>query len=272
MKTRRIVIVGASGGLGAALAREYAGPNVAFLILGRSRERLEMVRADVEKAGGIATCRCVDITDFQGMEDALTTFADGGGVNLFFLAAGVKTGNRNAVEKARQLERVISVNLTGTIRAVQTLLPHLIDQKQGQLVLFGSLAAIAPQPDILSYSATKAGIHAYGTALRRVLRGTGVSVHVVSPGFVDTPMTDRHIGRTPLKVPVTTAARVIRRGLERRQPYIAFPKRLVWLIRLQNLLPPSVSDWFDRGFRAKILPDSDELNAIEREDTCLRSK
>ena len=234
--------------------------------MGRNKERLDSLRADVVKLGGVATTCCVDLTNKQDIASALRAFAFDGGIDLLFLAAGVKTGNRGGVEQDQQLKRVISVNLTGTIHAVQAVLPQLVTQRRAQIVLFGSLAALAPQADILSYTASKAGISAYGTALRRALRGTGVSVHVVSPGFIDTPMTDRHIGRTPMKLSAPTAARIIRRGLERRRTRIEFPKTLFWLVRLQNLLPACLSDWFDRGFRAEILPDPDEAAAHETED------
>ena len=121
------------------------------------------------------------------------------------------------------------------------------------------MAAISPHADLLSYSASKAGLAAYGTALRRATRGSGVRISVVLPGFVDTPMTDRQRGPTPFRISADAAARRIRRGLDRRRPVIAFPWPLAALLFLQSLLPTAAADLIDARFRAEILPDRDEV-------------
>ena len=261
MTPRRIIITGASGGLGRALVREYAEPGVSFLLVGRNTERLEAACADA-RAAGADVCHAVgSVSDLDTIAAAMHSFEDAGGVDLVLLAAGVKTGNAEGVEPVEHLDRVLTVNLAATMHNVQALLPRMRSRGLGQIALFSSLAAIAPQPDLISYSASKAGLIGYGTALRRALMGSGVSVHVIVPGFVDTPMTDRHLGRTPMKISAAKAAGIIRKGLARRRPVIAFPRTLVVLIRLQNLLPAALSDRIDMAFRAEIVPDEDERPA-----------
>ena len=262
----RIVITGATGGIGRALVREYAEPGVGFLLLGRDPERLDAACRDAKSAGATARSANLSATDFGATAEVLQKFDEEGSVDLLLLAAGVKVGNIDAIEPVDQLDRVLNVNLSATIHNVQALLPEMRGRGRGQIALFSSAAALSPHADLLSYSATKAGIRGYGTALRRALRGTGVTVHLITPGFVDTPMTDRQVGWTPLKISADRAARIIRRGLLRNRPTISFPVMLFFLIRIENMLPTSLADWIDRAYRAKILPDEDELKAAGSEN------
>ncbi|MEM0949212.1 MAG: SDR family NAD(P)-dependent oxidoreductase [Pseudomonadota bacterium] len=258
MSARRIVLTGASGGIGRALVRAYAAPGTEFLLIGRNVEALGAAQQDAEAAGGSARIAALSVTDRTALPAALTAFTDLGPVDIFFAAAGVKVGNSDGHEPPGQSDRVIAVNLGAAIEGVQSLLPPMQKEGAGQIVLFSSVAALSPTPDMLSYAATKAGLRAYGTALRRAVYGTGVTVHVVTPGFVDTDMTDRHLGPTPFKTTATRAARIIKSGLERGRVQISFPLALVILVRAMNLLPPALSDRISHRFMAEIVPDGDE--------------
>ncbi|MCG6884788.1 MAG: SDR family NAD(P)-dependent oxidoreductase [Silicimonas sp.] len=260
MTATRIIITGATGGIGRALVREYARPGTSFLLFGRNGENLAAAQHDAEQAGAIAETCAIPATDYDDMANAMLAFDASDPVDLVLLCAGVKTGNRGGVEPPEHLDRVLAVNLTAPIRHAQAILPRLRERDRGQIAFFSSLAALAPQADILSYSASKSGLRAYAAGLRRDLIGTGVSVHVITPGFVDTPMTDRHLGHTPLKISAERAAVLIRRGLSRGQAYITFPRLLVLLVRLQNLLPVAIADRIDRNYRAEIVPDGDEAD------------
>ncbi|MGI9393507.1 MAG: SDR family NAD(P)-dependent oxidoreductase [Boseongicola sp.] len=258
MTPKRIVITGATGGLGRALVRAYAGTAVHFLLFGRDDARLEAARLDAEAAGARAEAVAINVTENDAMGAAIRRFSKDAGVDLVLLAAGVKVGNAGGIEPTDQMERVLAVNLTATIHQVQAVLPFMKDQGHGQIALFSSLAALSPHADLLSYSASKAAVRAYAGALRRCLRGTGVTVHTITPGFVDTPMTDRHHGPTPFLVPADRAARIIRLSLSKGRARVSFPLILVLLVRLQNLLPVALGDFIDRRFRAHIEPDRDE--------------
>ena len=261
MTPRGIAITGATGGIGRALVRAYAAPGVRFLLLGRDEAALDTARDEAERSGAVAHTLSVPVTDHAAVAEALARFDAETGIDLFLPAAGVKTGNRAGQEPPDQLDRVIAVNLTAVLHQVQAVLPGMLARRRGQIVLFGSLAAASPAADLLSYTATKSGITCYGVALRRALRGTGVTVHIVSPGFVDTPMTDRHGGRTPMMVSPDRAARTIRAGLSRGRARISFPRSLFALVWLENLLPVALADRIDAAYRAEITPDPDEAAA-----------
>ena len=126
MTPQRIILTGATGGIGRALVREYARPGVEFLLFGRNLEGLEAARDDAEKAGSSATCAEVSATDYDRMEAELHEFDCKGGVDLLLLSAGVKVGNRDGIEPVEQLERVLSVNLIASMRHAQAILPHML--------------------------------------------------------------------------------------------------------------------------------------------------
>ena len=258
MTWKNIAITGATGGIGQALVREWAQPGVTFFLAGRDAARLEEVREIAERAGAVAHVTNVPVTNTAAFVEALLAFDAEHPVDLFVAGAGVKTGHTDGCELPDDLDRVLDVNLRAPLHLVQAILPAMIARGGGQIALFSSLAALSPHADLLSYSATKAGLRAYGVGLRQAVKGTGVGVSIVTPGYVDTPMTDRQIGPTPQKISAESAAGIIARGVARRTPYITFPLTLTLLIRLKSMLPVGVRDMIDSHHRARILPDGDE--------------
>jgi NADP-dependent 3-hydroxy acid dehydrogenase YdfG len=261
MKARNIAITGATGGIGTALVGLWASPDVTFFLAGRNTERLKEVRELAQGRGAVVhTCK-IDVTEVAAFAEALLAFDAVHPVDLFICGAGVKTGQTAGCEPPVQLDRVLDVNLRAPLHAVQSILPKMIARRQGQIALFSSIAAISPHADLLSYSATKAAIRAYGTGLRQAVRGTGVSVSIITPGFVDTPMTDRQLGPTPQKISAERAAMIIDKGLARNRPYITFPLTLTGLVRLKAILPVGLRDLIDSWHRASIVPDDDEAES-----------
>ena len=255
-----IVLTGASGGLGSALALRLAEPGRHLLLVGRNIRKLESISDEIRLAGGQATVWQGSITDRNAFRECLLDFASHCPVDLLIANAGVKVGNSEGVETEQQFERVINVNLTSHIHAVQTLLPSMLERDNGLIVLVSSVAAISPSADLLSYSASKAALSAYGVAIRRGLRRTGVDVSIVLPGFIDTEMTRRHIGPRPFLMSRNQAARIICSGIQKRKAVIRLPWRLWALARLRELLPAACGDMFEHALRARIEPDDDEKN------------
>lgn len=267
MTPQGIVVTGATGGLGRALVAQLARPGVAVLLCGRDAERLATVAAQARQQGAVVEVLQADLMQDAGcaaFNSAVTAFDRRYPVALLLANAGVKTGNQAGIEAAGQTARIVAVNLTAVMLCAQSVLPAMRHRQRGRIALIGSMAGISPQPDLLSYSATKAGVAAYATALRRELRGSGVGVSLVLPGFVDTPMTDRHLGPTPMLISAETAAAAIVKGLARNRNVIAVPRALRLLIAISNTLPAALADRIDRMFRAEIQPDPDEADRPPR--------
>jgi len=258
---RSVVLTGASGGLGLALAKALSAPDRHLLLIGRNPERLAQAEKAVLLGGGTAEIAQIDLRETARLITLLRDFDARHPIDLLIANAGVKAGNANGIEPAAQVGRIIAVNLTATILMVQSVLPAMQDRTRGQIAIVSSMAALSPHADLLSYSATKAALVSYGTALRRAVRLTGIKVSVILPGFIDTDMTTRQKGPAPLLITADRAATIILRGLSRNKARIAFPRLLMMLAWLMERLPAPLADRISDGFRATIEPDDDERNA-----------
>lgn len=173
-------------------------------------------------------------------------------IDCLIASAGVTmvTAVPGGVEDLSRSPELFDVNLNGMMNTLAPIAPRMRRRRAGQIALFGSIAAFAPPPDSPTYAASKAAIVAFGLATRSLYHADGVSVSVVCPGFVDTPMTGSYTSAKPFLVSAEDAARRIRRGLERRQALIAFPWPVYFAVRLQQFLPDPLRRRVMLAFRA----------------------
>jgi short-subunit dehydrogenase len=172
-------------------------------------------------------------------------------INLVIVNAGVSRELAHGVETHgwEAAHEVIAVNLDGAIATVAGVLPEMRQRGHGQIALVSSLAAYLALPRTPAYCASKAALKTYGEAMRGWLAPQGIAVNVVLPGFVRTPMNQKFAGAMPLAISAERAAVLIRRGLERNRPRIAFPRRLAWGVRLLSVLPAGLSQRIMRASR-----------------------
>ncbi|MHA7772530.1 SDR family NAD(P)-dependent oxidoreductase [Roseibium sp. M-1] len=257
-ETRKVIVLtGASGGIGQALAREYAAPGIYFALIARDETRLRPLLDELRAVGAEGEFQAIDIRDRDRLHEYLADLDRRHPVDLVFANAGVTAGlgpNRTR-EADADSDRQIDVNYRGVVHTVNGIVDALQTRRRGQIVLISSLAGLRPLPDMPSYSATKAAIIAYGHSLRGWLKPFGVSVTIICPGFITSPMSARHKGSKPLEMPADKAARLMRRAVDRKRAFYAFPFLLGFGIYLQNLLPTRIGDLFMRGFGVEIEQD-----------------
>ena len=254
MVIRSVVITGASSGLGAALARAYAATGVALGLIGRDSARLAAVASACRDAGAAVEEAVIDVAQRAPLAAWLTTFDAAHPVDLIVANAGISSGPEPGamVEDAEMTARQIAVNLLGAAHTVAPLLPAMAARGRGQVALIASIAAYRGLPYSPGYCASKAGLRAYGEALRALAEPHGVRVTVVCPGFFSSRMTDRWDGPTPLLVDTERAARIVKRGIQRARRRIDFPRALALGMRLCDALPAAIGDRIVRGFRFRI--------------------
>ncbi len=189
---RVIAITGASSGLGRALALEYAAPGVALALIARDAGRLETTAAQAAAKGADVRVGKIDVRDRIAMREFLDEVDSVTPIDCLIASAGVTmvTPAAGAVEDLTKSAELFDVNLNGVMNAMAPVAPRMRSRRAGQIALFGSIAAFAPPPDSPSYAASKAAIVAFALATRALYDADNVSVSVVCPGFVDTPMAE----------------------------------------------------------------------------------
>ena len=252
-----IVISGASRGLGAELARRLAGPGVRMLLVARSGAALEAVAADCAARGAQARIAALDIADAGAVAAALAGFEAEGPVDLVVANAGTSagTGPGGVPETVSQAARQVEVNLLGAMHLVGPLLPGMRARRRGTVGLVASVAAFRGLPDCPGYCASKAGLLAWGEALRAAHGRHGIRVSVICPGFFDSAMGDRFVGPKPLRMTLDAAAARTHRALLAGRGRAVFPAPMGWLLRLLGLLPPGLGDRAVRLMRFRVKPE-----------------
>ena len=241
-----VVITGASSGLGAALAVVYGQRGQRVSLIARDVARLEAVADACRRVGGPRpSWHACDVTDAGRLGELLTAINAEAPVTTVIANAGI--GGRSVLagplgETAALASHVVSVNLLGVINTLTPLIPVMASRQSGRLALVGSIAAFTPLAEAPAYAASKAAIYSYGHGLRRLLGAAGITVTVVSPGFIDTPMSRSLPFDRPFVVSPEHAAALIMRAVESGRPDIVFPWPLRLAAAFHGLLPLGLSD------------------------------
>jgi len=176
----RVLITGATGGIGQAIAQALAARGATLIVSGR---RLEVLQRLVEELGGAGVVRAVacDLSDRAAVE-RLTSEA--GGVDVLVANAGLPASGVFTELSQEQIDRVLEVNLRAPIALARALAPQMTARRSGHVVLISSLAGKVASPASAIYSATKFGLRGFAHGIREDLRPHGVGVSVVLPGFI----------------------------------------------------------------------------------------
>ena len=248
MKT--IVITGASSGIGAALAKEYAEQNVYLGLLGRNSERLAEVEAACEAKGAKLKTASIDICDKASMEDWLCHFDEQNPIDLLIANAGISGGSGG--NEAESTYRIFDTNVQGVLHTILPVSRRMAARKAGQIAIVSSLAGIRGLPSAPAYAASKAAVRSLGEGLRGQLGHSGVKVNVICPGYVKTPLTETNTFPMPFIMSPEKAAKIIRSGLSRNRSRIVFPWQLYVPLWFMACLSTALTDWFFARLPAKV--------------------
>lgn len=226
--------MGASDGIGAALARSWARRGARLILSARSGEKLN----DLVRELGTAEALPCDVTDSDSLRDAAERIKTGGPLDrAITLAAAYDPGKIMQVDP-QMAAKIVTANLTGCFNFVRAAVPLL--KPAGQLALTGSVAGYVGLPQGQIYSATKAGVINLAESLRAELE-PDVDVRLISPGFVDTRLTQKNDFDMPAIMQPDAAAEAIIRGLNGRGFEVHFPRRLTLALKLLRALPYPLS-------------------------------
>jgi short-subunit dehydrogenase len=224
----RVLITGASSGIGAATAYAMAEAHARLVLTGRDRGRLDAVAAGT---GGRAVT--ADL-----VTDTAAVTAEVGAVDVLVANAGTGWAGPVTAMSPQTIEDLLAINLIAPLRLARLLLPGMIERGSGHMVFVASIAGVVGVPHEAVYSAAKAGLIAFAEALRAE---TPIGVSVVIPGAVDTPFFDRrgapYTRRRPTPIPAERVARAIVRAVEREPAEVYVPGWLELPARLKGAAP-----------------------------------
>lgn len=230
-------IVGASSGIGAALARALAEGGSRVAISARSVEKLEALRGEFPDRIEVVP---LDVTEASACSHANAEINRrfGAAPDLVVLAAGMWQEMHAQEFDAAVFTRTLSVNTLGTANVLGAILPGAITRGSGHIAVIASVAGYRGLPGASAYGASKAALINLCEALAPELARNGVRLRLINPGFVKTPMTTVNTFPMPFAIPAAAAAKRILRALTTSSRFeITFPKRLTWLLKFLRLLP-----------------------------------
>ncbi len=249
LQGRVAVVTGASSGIGRATALLLAREGARLGLLARREEPLREVAREIEGMGREALVLPADVTRREEVEHAVAqTLARWGRVDIAVACAGAYIRAPLLQMTLADVERSMAVNFYGVLHTVQAVLPHMVSQRSGRIVLISSADGKKGIPPDGPYVAAKFAVAGLGDILRQELRPFGIAVTTIFPGRVDTPMI-AHL-RVPwisAKIPPEAVAQAILRALRRPTPEVILPFPVRLFVCVSALLP-SLGDWVTRQF------------------------
>lgn len=231
-----IWIIGASHGIGAALAKQLASEGHALAVSGRDEAALKAVLAGFPQGNYLFLP--LDVMEDAAFPDAIAQMkAHWPSIDRVIYNAGISPNVNDGRLDPATLRRVLAVNVTGAFVCVSAMQEIWGEQGGGHLVLVASVAGYRGLPFALSYCASKAGLIALAESLKFELRALNVKVQLVNPGFVKTRMTEKNAFPMPMMISPEQAAIAFARGMERNNFEINFPRRFTTLMKLVRMLP-----------------------------------
>lgn len=236
-----VFVTGGTSGLGLALAKHYyeQGHRVGVC----ARDLSKLFEQDLQNLERWKTYT-VDVLNKGQLERALRDFCAGGyELDLVIASAGRSVGKKSKTPDFDVAQKVIEVNVFGVLNTYEAALKIMGPQKHGHLCAISSVAGFMGLPGASSYSASKAAVTTFNEALCLDLKGFGIDVTTISPGFVDTPLTQQNNHNMPFLMSAEKAAKIMKKGLDRKKALIVYPWQMKLAVTILSKMPRS---WYRR--------------------------
>lgn len=241
---KTVMITGASSGIGKGLALELGARGAKLGLVARRQNLLDEMVDAIRLRGAKAFAVAADVRGADAMKAAADRIrAELGPIDVLIANAGIGTTSHISQLDPNHVANVISINVLGAANSVAAVVPQMVERGQGQLVAISSLAAYRGLPKSAAYCASKAAMSAYFESVRIDLRGTGVGVTIIHPGFIKTPLTAGRDAKMPYLMELDEAIPKIVSAIEKGKKSIAFPWQLASVVRAGMFMPAFMYDW-----------------------------
>lgn len=250
-KNKVVFLTGASSGIGEALAIEIVKKGAIVGLLARREDLLKEIIRKCETVGGKARYFAADVTDYEAVKAAADSLQNEfGQIDILIANAGIGGNNKETrnLEPAA-VKKVIDINLLGAVNSVSAVLPRMLEKKSGQLVAISSLAGFRGLPKSAAYSASKAGMTAFFESVRLDVQHQGVSVTIIQPGFIKTPLTSGRANKMPFLMELENSIPHFLKAIEKKKKFAAFPWQLATIVRAGKFFPSWLYDRIAGGAR-----------------------
>jgi len=256
---QRVFITGASSGIGFALAKYYARQGATLGLVARRGDELQKLAADLGKPCAVYP---LDVRDPEALSQAAQDFLKRFGVPDIVIAnAGVSRGTLTEYKAdISAFKAIMEINVLGMVHTFQPFIAAMKKRpNKGQLVGIASVAGIRGLPGAEAYSASKAAAISYLESLRIEMRGYGIAVTTIAPGYIRTAMTDVNTYSMPFLMDVDTAAEKFAHAIAYKRRFVVIPWQMSIVARLMRLMPPRLWDWVMKKAPHKPRMDCDWL-------------
>ncbi len=237
---RRLWVTGAGKGIGRAVAWDYARRGWDVAVSARTQSDLEALVREAQAAGlkGRIVAYAADVTDHDAMKQTFKAVEhDLGPVDQVILNAGTHIPNDAQAFSVEPYRTLMEINFMGVVNGLSAVVPIFVDRKRGRIGVVSSVAGFGGLPLASAYGASKAALINMCEALRPELELAGVTISVITPGFVRTPLTDKTTFSKPFRIEPDVAARHIHDGMQSGRFEITFPWIFSTLLKILNVLP-----------------------------------
>lgn len=242
------LITGASSGLGYGLAKAFAKRGVHVIAAARRKELLDQLVAEITADGGKAEGMILDVEDGDATFDKVKQLDESRKLDLVIANAGWGDLTHGRTFKWPDVRRILRLNVEGAMATLLGALPGMLERGSGQLVGVSSLAAFRGLPGGGAYSASKAAMNVYLESLRCDVRGSGVTITTICPGFVATPLNEKAKDKLPFILTTDDAVERMVKGIVGKKRMVTFPFPLALGTSILTMLPAPVYEFF--GSRA----------------------
>ena len=231
---KRYWIVGASAGIGLALAKKMSEAGASLILTARNEARLKEIASTLPNEAEVLP---MDITDLNAVRKSVKSLKN---VDGFVFCAGEYWPMPAQNWDIKKLKSMIDVNLIGALNTLDVILPMFMKKNSGHLVFTGSLAGYRGVPGALGYGSSKAALVNLSETLRYDLKNTAIKVQLINPGFVKTRLTDKNEFKMLQIMSPEVAAGKMFSNMNKNNFSSSFPAPFSWLFRVSQLLPDSI--------------------------------